>query len=127
MMNDLAQKVPGMYSKCTTVDKAQWIQISTASCYSYTCTEPPGKEHSEIKPYNIHQKHFLPKQVMEVTHSPPKEYHKSFSKYKPQLCFPLAMQYLPCPSSCSRVVAPSTAYGSQGSTGAQPPLSHPWL
>jgi hypothetical protein len=28
MMNDLAQKAPGMYSKCTTVDNAQWIHIS---------------------------------------------------------------------------------------------------
>jgi len=28
MMSDLAQKTPVMYSKCTTVDNAQWIQIS---------------------------------------------------------------------------------------------------
>jgi hypothetical protein len=28
MMNDLAQKAPRMYSKCTIVDNAQWIQIS---------------------------------------------------------------------------------------------------
>jgi hypothetical protein len=27
MMNDLAQKAPVMYSKCTTFDNAQWIQI----------------------------------------------------------------------------------------------------
>jgi hypothetical protein len=27
MMNDLAKKAPSMYSKCATVDNAQWIQI----------------------------------------------------------------------------------------------------
>lgn len=43
---------------------------------------------------------------------------KSFPKYKPQLCFP---------SSCSRAVALSMAYGSHESAGAQPPFSHPWL
>jgi len=70
MMNDLAQKARTASAQQSTMHNG--YKSATASCYSYTCIGPPGKQHSEIKTYNIHQKYFLPKQVMEATHSHPR-------------------------------------------------------
>lgn len=114
MMNDLAQKVQGMYRKCTTVDSAHWIQISN----HILLQDHQGSNIVKSNPTtHITNIYYLNRSWKSLNHTL-KEYHTSFPKYKPQICFPLAMHYLPFPSSGSRVVALSTPYGSQRSTGA---------